>query len=392
MNKKALFTIFLIILTDIIGFGIIIPLLPTISTNLGIKGIALGLLTASYALAQFISSPILGNLSDKYGRKPILVFSKAGTVLAYIMLAFSNSYYLILLSRLIDGFTGGNIPAARAYISDVTTKENRARGMAIIGIAFGLGFILGPALGGIFFSIGKSKTLPALVGAGLSLLSLILTQLFLDESHRENMDTSKNRNFSIKNFFIIFKHPEIKKILGLVFVTTLVVSGIQTTLPFFTHKLFGFTTEQNSYMLIYLGILGLITQGVLAKKKIKNTNLAINLGLILLALGIVLIAIMPIVAGLMIVLGIYSAGGGLIQIFLPTALSTTSSTDPEGEIMGAYEGVSSLSRVIGPAIFGSLVLTVPRQIYFMSGVSLLMLIFWLKTVRTKRGISNSDSR
>ncbi len=378
MNKKALFTIFLIILTDIIGFGIIIPLLPTISADLGIKGVALGLLTASYALAQFISSPILGNLSDKFGRKPILVFSKAGTVLAYVMLAFSKSYYLILLSRLIDGFTGGNIPAARAYISDVTTKENRARGMAIIGISFGLGFILGPALGGIFFSIGKSKTLPALIGAGLSLLSLVLTQLFLDESHRIEKDTSKNRNFSIKNFFKIFKHPEIQRILGVVFVSTMIVSGLQTTLPFFADKLFGFTTEQNSYMLIYLGVLGLITQGFLARKKFKNTDFMVNLGLILLAIGIILMAIIPVVAGLLIVLGIYSAGSGLIQIFLPTALSTTSSTDPEGEIMGAYEGVSSLSRVIGPAIFGSLVLTIPRQTYFVSGVIMLILLIWFK--------------
>lgn len=241
MNKKALFTIFVIILTDIIGFGIIIPLLPTISENLGIKGMALGLLTASYALAQFISSPILGNLSDKYGRKPILVISKAGTVLAYIMLAFSQSYGLILLSRLIDGFTGGNIPAARAYISDVTTKENRARGMAIIGMAFGLGFILGPALGGIFFSIGKSKTLPALIGAGLSLLSLTLTQLFLDESHRQGKSPSQTKNFSLKNFLIIFKHPEIQRLLGIVFISTMIMSGIQTTITFFSSNQFGFT-------------------------------------------------------------------------------------------------------------------------------------------------------
>lgn len=378
MNKKALFTIFLIILTDIIGFGIIIPLLPTISENLGIKGIALGLLTASYALAQFISSPILGNLSDKFGRKPILVFSKMGTILAYIMLAFSNSYFLILLSRLIDGFTGGNIPAARAYISDVTTKEDRARGMAIIGIAFGLGFILGPAMGGIFFSIGKSKTLPALVGAGLSLLSLILTQLFLDESHRVGVVKSKSRNFSIKNFLKIFKHPEIQKILGAVFISTMIVSGLQTTLPFFANKIFGFTTEQNSYMLIYLGILGLFTQGFLARKKVKNTSFMVNLGLILSAVGIVLIALTPIVAGLLIVVGIYSIGSGLIQIFLPTALSTTDSTDPEGEIMGTYEGVSSLSRVIGPAIFGSLVLTIPRQTYFVSGLVMFLLLIWYK--------------
>lgn len=378
MNKKALITIFLIILTDIIGFGIIIPLLPSISENLGIKGAALGLLTASYALAQFISSPILGNLSDKFGRKPILVLSKAGTVLAYIILAFSRSYGLILLSRLVDGFTGGNIPAARAYISDVTTKENRARGMAIIGMAFGLGFILGPALGGIFFSIGKSQTLPALVGAGLSFFSLILTQLFLDESYRKNKKTGETRNFSFKNFLVIFKHPEIQKLLGVVFISTIIMSGMQTTITFFTDSQFGFTPEKNSLLFIYLGVLGLIVQGTLARKKIANTNLMIKIGLGLSAIGIMSIAISPILGTLLVAIGINSMGGSISQIFLPTALSTTSSTDPEGEIMGAYEGVSSLARVIGPAILGSLVLLVPRQAYFISGLSLLGLLVWLK--------------
>ncbi|MFA5025611.1 MAG: MFS transporter [Candidatus Shapirobacteria bacterium] len=374
MNKKALITIFVIILTDIIGFGIIIPLLPAISENLGIKGAALGLLTASYALAQFISSPILGNLSDKYGRKPILVISKAGTVLAYIMLAFSRSYGLILLSRLIDGFTGGNIPAARAYISDVTTKENRARGMAIIGMAFGLGFILGPALGGIFFSIGKSQTLPALVGAGLSLLSLVLTQLFLDESHRNKKSLNKTRNFSLKNFLIIFKHPEIQKILGVVFISTMIMAGLQTTITFFSSAQFGFTPENNSLLFIYLGVLGLIIQGTLARKKISNTYLMIKIGLAFSAIGIMLIAISPGIGILLLAIGLNSVGSSMSQIFLPTALSTTSSTDPEGEIMGAYEGVSSLARVIGPAILGSLVLLIPRPAYFISGFCLLMLL------------------
>lgn len=132
MNRKAMFTIFTIILTDLIGFGIIIPLLPALSDKLHITGFWLGLLVASYAIAQFISAPILGNLSDRYGRKPILLISKAGTVLAYIMFAFAGNFWILLISRLIDGFTGGNITAARAYISDITTKENRSRGMAII--------------------------------------------------------------------------------------------------------------------------------------------------------------------------------------------------------------------------------------------------------------------
>ena len=376
MNRKALFTIFMIILTDIIGFGIIIPLLPTISENLGINGFALGLLTASYAIAQFISSPILGFLSDKYGRKPILVISKAGTVVAYVMLAFSRSYLLIIASRLIDGFTGGNIPAARAYISDVTTKENRAKGMAIIGIAFGLGFIIGPAIGGIFYTIGHSQTLPGLVGAGLSLFSLILTQLFLDESHRDGK-IIHHRQFSIKTFFDIFQRPVVGQILATVFITMIVISGLQTTIPFFTTAVFKFTTENNSWMLVFLGVLGLIIQGGIIRRVSHDNSLMSRLGIWLSAIGIVLIALSPNPIFLFSTLAAYSAGSSFIQVFLPALLSTSSSTDPEGEIMGAYEGVSSLGRVIGPAIFGSLVLTQARPTYLISAFVLLASLYFL---------------
>src|SRR3989339_1444590 len=179
MNRRDLFIIFLIILTDLIGFGIIIPILPTISEQIGITGLSLGFLVSAYPLAQFFSAPILGSLSDRYGRKPILVISKLGTVVAYLIFAYARSLPLLLISKLIDGATGGNIPAARAYISDITTKENRSRGMAVIGMGFGLGFIIGPALGGIFYSIGGSQGLPSLVGAALCLVSAVLTQVFL---------------------------------------------------------------------------------------------------------------------------------------------------------------------------------------------------------------------
>lgn len=376
MNQKALFTIFMIVLTDIIGFGIIIPLLPSISENLNITGLALGFFTASYGIAQFFSSPVLGYLSDRYGRKPILVFSKAGTVLAYLMLAFSRNYALLILSRLIDGFTGGNIPAARAYIADVTTRDNRARGMAIIGIAFSLGFIVGPAIGGIFYSIGGSQTLPALIGAGLSLFSLILTQIFLDESHRSSRPVI-HVPFSLKNFFRIFKNPVIRQILLAVLVGITIVSGIHTTLPFFTTQVFGFSTTGNSTMLVYLGILGLLVQGVIIRRIHASHRLMTDLGIILATIGVLLVALAPNSIFLYFDLIFYSAGTGLAQVFLPALLSTASDTDPEGEVMGAFEGVSSLARVIGPAIFGSLIIFSPRPLYFLAALGLILGLYLL---------------
>jgi DHA1 family tetracycline resistance protein-like MFS transporter len=375
MNRRALFTIFTIILTDLIGFGIIIPLLPTLSDKLNIKGFWLGLLVSSYAIAQFISAPILGNLSDRYGRKPILLISKAGTVVAYIMFAFAGNFPILLLSRLIDGFTGGNITAARAYISDITTKENRSRGMAIIGISFGLGFILGPALGGIFYSIGGSQKLPALVGAGLCLFSLILTQIFLDESHRDGK-VIDHSSFSIKKFLSIFKHPVIQKILLVQFIVMVAMAGFQTTLPFYTDSLFGFSPQNNSYLFVYLGIISLIVQGYLSGHKSKDIHNYAKAGIIIYSIGVGLIAFSPNVWVLFLAIAIGSLGSSLFSVFLPTLLSTVDSNDPEGEIMGAYEGISSLGRVVGPALFGSLVSTLPRPLYFISALLVLSSLYF----------------
>ena len=363
MNRRAMFTIFTIILTDLIGFGIIIPLLPALSEKLNISGGWLGLLVASYAMAQFISAPILGNLSDRFGRKPILLISKAGTVLAYIMFAFAGNFWILLISRLIDGFTGGNITAARAYISDITTKENRSRGMALIGISFGLGFIIGPALGGIFYSIGGNQVLPALVGAGLCAISLILTQIFLDESHRDGK-INNSRKFSIKNFFLIFKHPIIQQILIVQLIVMIAMSGFQTTLSFFTDTVFDFSPQNNSYLFVYLGLVSLIVQGYLSSHKSNNTNLYAKMGIILSAMGTALIAISPNIWFMGFAIIVLSAGNSLFNVFLPTMLSTVDSKDPEGEIMGVYEGVSSLGRVIGPALIGSLINVFPRPVYF----------------------------
>jgi MFS transporter, DHA1 family, tetracycline resistance protein len=381
MNRKALVTIFTIVLTDLIGFGIIIPLLPQISQNYGIVGFRLGLLISSYAIAQFISAPILGNLSDRYGRKPILVISKLGTVIAYIIFAFSHSFIPLLVSRLIDGFTGGNIPAARAYISDITTRENRSKGMAVIGIAFGLGFIFGPALGGIFYAVFHTISAPALAGAVLSFVSMLMTFFLLDESHRKNQ-VIKHRSFSWKNFFSIFQHPDIKKILIVQFLLMIVMSGYQTTLTFFTDRLFGFAPDQNSILFVYLGILGLIVQGYLIRKTFKNNLVATRYGLIIMAIAICLIAVSPNIISLAVFLGVNSIGGGIIGVTLPTLLSTTSSTDPEGEIQGAYEGVGSLGRVIGPAVIGSMVTYFPRPVYFLIGVMALAIPSFLP-VRSK---------
>ena len=171
-----------------IGFGLIIPILPKLAVDFNITGIKLGLLLASYSFAQFFAAPYMGKLSDRHGRRPVLLISKFGTVIAYVIFAYAKVYWLIIISRLIDGFTGGNIPAARAYISDITKDHNRHKGMALIGVAYGLGYIIGPVIGGVLFGLTHDKTVPALAGALLCLFSFILTYLFLKEGHRRGRE------------------------------------------------------------------------------------------------------------------------------------------------------------------------------------------------------------
>jgi len=180
MKNKNLLTIFLIVLIDLLGFGIILPLLPYIAEKYQANPFQIGLLTASYSFFQLIASPILGRLSDRYGRKKILMISQFGSVVGYLLLGLAGSLLLLFISRIVDGITGGNISIAQAYIADVTDKKNRAKGMGMIGAAFGLGFIFGPALGGLLAKISYST--PAYFAAGIAMLTVVTTYFFLKES------------------------------------------------------------------------------------------------------------------------------------------------------------------------------------------------------------------
>jgi DHA1 family tetracycline resistance protein-like MFS transporter len=181
MQKHPLLTIFIVVFIDLLGFGLILPLLPYYAETFDASSTVVGLLVASYSAAQLVGAPLLGRLSDRLGRRPILLVSILGTGLGFVLLGIANTLWLLFASRLLDGLTGGNVSVARAYITDVTDEENRARGMGLIGAAFGLGFVIGPAMGGLL-STGERYALPAFVAAGLSLFNLLAVYVWLPES------------------------------------------------------------------------------------------------------------------------------------------------------------------------------------------------------------------
>ena len=180
MQKSRLTTIFLVVLVDMLGFSLILPLLPYYAETFGATPTIVGLLVASYAAAQMIGAPLLGRFSDRFGRRPVLLISIFGTFVGFILLGVGGSLLILFISRMLDGLTGGNITVAQAYITDVTDEKNRAKGLGMIGAAFGLGFILGPAAGGLLSTYGYA--VPSFVAAALALINLVAVFFFLPES------------------------------------------------------------------------------------------------------------------------------------------------------------------------------------------------------------------
>lgn len=200
MQKSRLTILFIIVFIDLLGFSLILPLLPFYAETFGATPFQIGLLVASYAAAQLIGAPLLGRMSDRFGRKPVLVISLVGTFVGFLLLGFANSLWMLFASRLLDGFTGGNISVAQAYITDITDESNRAKGLGMLGAAFGLGFIIGPAAGGLLSVYGFA--VPAFLAAGLSLISILGVIFFLPNPLQTksvlNWRERQNKNFLLK--------------------------------------------------------------------------------------------------------------------------------------------------------------------------------------------------
>jgi DHA1 family tetracycline resistance protein-like MFS transporter len=345
-SKKPLLSLFLVVATELIGFGMIIPVFPQLGLKLGVSSWMLGILLAAYSAAQFIASPVLGALSDRIGRRPVLIFSKLGSMVGYLVLAFSHNYWLFLLSRLIDGFTGGNISVARAYVADVTSPETRSKGMAVIGIAFGLGFILGPALGGFLYQFGDGLMAAGLTAAALSGLALLFTILFLKEPLER---TPSQHPFSnIFSAFADLKGPLIGVVLVVQGLYMMIFSGMEVTFSIFTHYRLAFNEAQNSWLFVFLGLVTLVIQGGIVRRSKWSPKSMLLLGIPLTALGFLGLGLSHSLGVLLAALAALASGMGLTSAALPSWLSTLIDSESQGAGMGIFEAISSLSRVLGP--------------------------------------------
>ena len=363
MRRSPLIVIFTTVFIDLIGFGIVIPVLPFYAegTIFNATPRTVGLLFASYSIMQLIFSPVLGGLSDKYGRRPVLLLSIIGTGIGFLVLGFARTIFMLFLGRILDGITGGNISTAQAYIADITTTENRAKGMGLIGAAFGLGFIFGPAIGGILSQWGIH--VPFVFAAALCFANAILLYFTLPETVTAD-HPAKNRaagGRSLRNVINSLKQPRLSFVLIIYFMFIVAFSIMTTSFSLYTMFRFGYDATHTGYLFAYVGLIAVIIQGGLIGRLVKRFG---ELPLVIfgaLCFAISLFAV-PFVgpaagglAGLLVGGGVFSMGNSLATPALTSLASKSVGPSEQGAVLGVTQSVASLARAVGPSLAAILI-------------------------------------
>jgi multidrug resistance protein len=370
---SPLVIIFITVFIDLLGFGIIIPLLPFYAESFGANAFTIGLLGTSYSLMQFLFSPIWGRWSDKIGRKPIILVGLMGSCLSYFTLAVASSLSLVFLARLIGGIAGANIPTAQAYIADITTPENRAKGMGMVGAAFGMGFVFGPAIGGVLSRFGPST--PMWCASALCLANFIAASLLLPESRTPAHHAATLGRMAA--FRRAVGHPQLLLLLALFFVVTVSFSGFEATFALFSERKFGFTASSIGLMFAFIGVVLSIVQGVLVGRAVKRVGEArlITAATLLIAISLGLLPFAPTVPLLMVTLGLLAVGMGFNGPSLSSMVSKLSDPNDQGGILGLASSLASLGRVFGPAWGGFLFDRFGMTMPYLSAAVIMMIAF-----------------
>ena len=363
MKRSPLIVIFTTVFIDLIGFGIVIPVLPFYAegTIFNATPRMVGLLFASYSIMQLIFSPVLGGLSDKHGRRPVLLLSIVGTGIGFLVLGFARTLFMLFVGRILDGITGGNISTAQAYIADITTTENRAKGMGLIGAAFGLGFIFGPALGGILSQWGIQ--VPFIFAAVLCFVNAVLLYFTLPETVTPD-HPAKNRAAGGRSFRHVlnsFKQPRLAFVLVIYFLFIVAFSIMTTSFSLYTMFRFGYDATHTGYLFAYVGLIAVIIQGGLIGRLVKRFG---ELPLVIfgaLCFAVSLFAV-PFVgpaagglAGLLVGGGVFSMGNSLATPALTSLASKSVGPAEQGVVLGVTQSVASLARAVGPFLAAVLI-------------------------------------
>lgn len=391
MRNNRLAIIFVIVFVDLLGFSLILPLLPYYAQTFGADAFVTGLLVASYAVAQLIGAPLLGRLSDRVGRRPVLLISIFGTFVGFLLLGFAGALWVLFVSRVVDGLTGGNLSVAQAYISDVTDQKNRAKALGLIGAAFGLGFIIGPAVGGALSVYGYA--VPAFAAAALSAINLIAVFFWLPESltdeRRAAMVAQKKPAFTFAALWNALNRPRVGPLLHTRFFFGLAFATFQTIFSLYAMDRFGLTAQATGYVLAYVGVLSVVVQGLAIGKlaaRFTETQL-IFASTIIMAISLLAWAFAPSLTLLLIIMAPLAFAGGTLNTVLGSALTKAVYPEEIGGTLGLSASVESLTRVIAPSAGGLLLEAFGT---WAPGVFSALIMGWVITFVWRRIVVNPD--
>lgn len=394
MKKPSLLVVFLSVFIDLIGFGIVLPLLPLYSREFGASGFTIGLIIASFSAMQFFFAPLWGRLSDRIGRRPVLLLSNAGAAGSYALFAVASTMtgqtglWVLLLSRVFAGICGANLSVASAYIADITPRETRSKSMGLIGMAFGLGFIFGPALGA-FSAKAFGHSGPGWVAAALCAANFILGYFILSESRQPNSEQATPRP-KFAQWAHTLKLPNVGLLVGIYFLATFCFTCFESTFSLYLaeNKNFNYDQTHVGYLFAYCGILAAFIQGGMIGQLIKRYGeyKLIPASLVIVAISLAMLPLMTTLGGLLLGLALFAAGSGINRPPTFGLISLSSPAAEQGESLGVAQSAGSLARIIGPIFAASAYEIKPAMPYLICGVVALLaaLLAWryLKVVRT----------
>ncbi len=376
IKNKKIFIIALIALVNMLGYGIIIPLMYGYSKKFGLSDFDNGLLFAIYSVCQFISTPIIGRLSDKYGRRPLLLVSIIGTALSFFLMAFAPNAIFLFLARALDGLTAGNIPVAFAVISDSTKPEERASAFGTISSAFNFGFVFGPAIAALTVSLRPE--LPFIIAGVITVLAAVLTALYLPETNTHMKEIPKGKLFDFKKLWHSLFDPQLGRlfVISLVFFFAFACAMIYGFQPF-TMNVLHMTSSGNAYLFTLFGIAGLIAQNFLVGRVSKKFGIqkSFSTGILLTAISFLFMFLSGSVSMFAVACVILAVSTSLAQTLIPTILSQAADPALQGGIMGLNASYQSIGMIFGP-LAGGAIATISISYPFLAGSLLVLLCFW----------------
>ena len=381
--SRALIPVLLVVFLDLLGFGIVIPLLTFYSEDFGATPLQVTLLMAVYSLAQFAFAPLWGALSDRVGRRPVLMASIAATVVCLSGFAAANTLWMLFLFRTLHGACAANISTAQAAVADLTPPEKRAAGMGLIGAAFGVGFSLGPFIGGELSIYGYAA--PIWVAAGLSAVNLVVAYFMLPET-RQPESTTRPRPLSPAAFLKVARHPVVGLCVVLTFVLTMSFAIMESSFTLFAEHVRGLGPVEVGRMFAIAGVVMIVVQGGMIRPLVKRFGEAklVPIGIALLAIGLALLPFAPPFVPLVTVFVLIAIGQGISGPSLHSMISRGATEAEQGFVLGTNQSMSALARGVGPTAAGLLYSNVSPAAPFLASSGILVFGFILAVAAVRR--------